>query len=515
MQSVQIKCENSKRVPFYNQVDYCVGTGRMGLALQKEYYEQLKYVQEVIGFKYIRGHGLFCDDMAIYQEREEEGTTIVEYNFTYLDRVMDLYQSLKIKPFLELGFMPKKLASGNQTVFYWQGNVTAPKDYSAWTKLVQTVLQHLIARYGTGEVLTWPIEVWNEPNLPVFWENADMQEYFRLFKETFLAVKQVHPQFMVGGPAVCGGSDEIWIDAFMTFCDQENLVPDFVSRHHYNTEIPKRNGHYGYAQLTPPEPGLANLHTTREIIDRFPKFKGTKIHITEFNTSYIPNCPLHDTNLNAAYLAHQLSRLGEDNESYSYWTFGDVFEEFGVPYTPFHGGFGLVTNGSIPKPTFHSFAFFKKLKEKEGICIHRDDDSVVMCYKDQSLRGVAWNIASKEEGFEPAEDKAMEYTLEAEDGEYFLVMHKVDETCCNPLKVWYEMGQPTSLTAAQTQFLKTVSNPQIDTRQVVSKNNKLEFSFMLPQNGVYYFELEKITRTNDLGYDYAFYCNTPENVIKF
>ena len=46
MQSVQIKCENRKRVPFYNQVDYCVGTGRMGLALQKEYYEQLKYVQE-------------------------------------------------------------------------------------------------------------------------------------------------------------------------------------------------------------------------------------------------------------------------------------------------------------------------------------------------------------------------------------------------------------------------------------------------------------------------------------
>ena len=30
---------------FYNQADYCIGTGRMGLALHKEYYDQLKLVQ--------------------------------------------------------------------------------------------------------------------------------------------------------------------------------------------------------------------------------------------------------------------------------------------------------------------------------------------------------------------------------------------------------------------------------------------------------------------------------------
>lgn len=86
-----------------------------------------------------------------------------------------------------------------------------------------------------------------------------------------------------------------------------------------------------------------------------------EIHITEFNTSYIPNCPLHDTNQNAAYMAQQLSRLGDVNESYSYWTFGDIFEEQGVPFTPFHGGFGLVANGCIPKPTFWTFKFYKDL----------------------------------------------------------------------------------------------------------------------------------------------------------
>lgn len=49
--------------PFNNNTTYCVGTGRMGLALQKEYLDHLKMVQETIRFRYIRGHGLFCDDV--------------------------------------------------------------------------------------------------------------------------------------------------------------------------------------------------------------------------------------------------------------------------------------------------------------------------------------------------------------------------------------------------------------------------------------------------------------------
>ena len=35
----------------------------------------------------------------------------------------------------------------------------------------------------------------NEPNLPGFWEHADMQEYFKLFRHTFIAVKEVDTRF--------------------------------------------------------------------------------------------------------------------------------------------------------------------------------------------------------------------------------------------------------------------------------------------------------------------------------
>ena len=61
-----INVNGNEKIPFNNNVNYCVGTGRMGLALTKEYYDQLKIVQQDIGFKFIRGHGLFSH-YQIYQ----------------------------------------------------------------------------------------------------------------------------------------------------------------------------------------------------------------------------------------------------------------------------------------------------------------------------------------------------------------------------------------------------------------------------------------------------------------
>ena len=534
----EIKVQGNENVSFHNAVDFCVGTGRMGLAMQKEYYDQLKLVQEEIGFKHIRGHGLFCDDMSIYHEYEVDGETRVEYNFTYLDRVMDSYLELGITPFIELGFMPSKLASGTQTIFYWKGNTTPPKSYEMWQDMVKATLKHLMDRYGADEVVTWPVEVWNEPNLRGFWYMADMEEYFKLFKATFYAVKEVDERFKVGGPAVCGGSDKPWIQGFMEFCHKEQIPVDFVTRHHYTTEFPKPDGHYGYQEITPAEHGFENLHSTREIIDSFEEYKGLPIHITEFNTSYIPNNPLHDTNQNAAYLARQLARLGEDNESYSYWTFGDVFEEQGVPYTPFHGGFGLVANGCIPKPTFWTFAFFKKLKEAAGQCVYRDDETVVMKLANGGYRIVAWNESVSRCGKEIAlhyvlgeecckgGDVAVECckggdvaadccrseaTVNCcgeivgdccESVEYTVVQKLVDEDTCNPLKAWHDLGEPAHLSKEQLALLKDAAKPFVTTQRMKEENGVLQLDVTLKEHGVMYIEIIPSKVTPDRGYSY-------------
>ena len=511
--TMKYKINGNEDILFNSNAFYCVGTGRMGLALQKHYYEQLKFVQEKIGFEHIRGHGLFCDDMAIYREYKEKDDepAIIEYCWTYLDMVMDSYKELGIRPFLELGFMPKKLASGDQTIFYWKGNVTPPSDYKKWTNLVQATLTHLIERYGRDEVVEWPVEVWNEPNLPGFWKDADMKEYFKLYDLTSRAVKEVDPRFKVGGPAVCGGTDKEWIKAFLEYVEANKCPLDFVSRHHYTTEVPERNGHYGYPKLHEVSRCFEQLDSTRGIVDSFKSFDGMDIHVTEFNTSYIPTAPVHDTNENAAYIANMLATFGDNHASYSYWTFGDIFEEFGVPFTPFHGGFGLVANGLIPKPTFWTFAFYKNLTKQYKKCVLKTPECVVVqcgesdatpgagnssgaqnatnvCYK-----GVAWNIREKE----PI-TLELELPLPAEDGANVLVTHMTDENVCNPLKVWHDLGEHPNPSAEEIELLRTAAVPQITTNRCGNK-----VSITLEKNAVCYFEVRNAPIKSDRGYEYG------------
>ena len=485
---------------FTNNAACCVGTGRMGLALHKEYLDQLAMAQEIAGFKHIRGHGLFCDDMAIFQPyTDAEGVTHDAYNFTYLDRVVDSYLQLGIKPFLELGFMPKKMASGTQTIFYWAGNTTPPADHTRWANMVKATLRHLADRYGEDEVSAWPCEVWNEPNLPGFWENADKPKYLELYAASVRAVKEALPAMQVGGPAICGGSgSQEWVADFLTFCRDNALPVDFVTRHAYMGMTPERKGRYLYHEMRTVEDVYEEMSETRRIIDSFPEYRGIPLHITEFNTSYNPLCPIHDTNLNAAYIAGVLSCFGDVAASYSYWTFGDVFEEAGVPARPFHGGFGMIANQLIAKPTLWTFAFFNNLK---GECVHRDARSVILRRPDGSYEGIVWNLCR-----EQREALDLDINLPA-DGPMALCLTQVDEECCNPLKAWHDMGEPASLTKAQLAFLRRAGQPLCRSQVIPCDGGQACISLQLKENAVVHFTLAPQQFQTEYGYDYQWYID--------
>lgn len=498
MKRNQITIKPGDRAAFNNNAAYCVGTGRMGLALQREYMDQLTKVQALCRFKHIRGHGLFCDDMAIYQTRKaEDGTEQVWYNFAYLDRVMDDYIARGLVPFIELGFMPGQIASGTQTIFYWKGNTTPPADEGKWCDLIQATLRHLMARYGADEVVTWPVEVWNEPNLPGFWEHADKQKYLRLYEISATAVKAVDARFCVGGPAVCGGDgSQGWISDFLTFCRDKALPVDFVTRHAYMGNTPEHRGRYLYHTMREVEDVFGEMAETRRVIDSFPEYRGMPMHITEFNTSYNPFCPIHDTNLNAAYIAGLLACLGDVAASYSYWTFGDVFEEGGVPATPFHGGFGMMANQMIAKPTLYTFEFFNNLT---GTCVYRDASTVVMQRPDGSYEGIVWNLCR--------DTRDLLHTMIELPGEgrWTLMTRTVDEQCCNPLALWHQMGEPASLNAEQLAFLREAAHPVNAASVVEAADGRLPVNLMLNENALVHFTLAPSQLTPDYGYDYDWY----------
>jgi xylan 1,4-beta-xylosidase len=106
------------------------------------------------------------------------------YDWMILDRIVDTYVARKMKPFVQLGFMPEALSSapsGTPYRHFWKpgdryddiytGWTYAPKDYRKWEELCYQVTKHLVEKYGRQQVESWWFELWNEPDIG-YWSGS-------------------------------------------------------------------------------------------------------------------------------------------------------------------------------------------------------------------------------------------------------------------------------------------------------------------------------------------------------
>src|SRR5271165_1644907 len=217
--------------PFPHYWEQMFGSGRAVLSLRAEYRGDLRAVRQVTGFQYVRFHAILNDDVGVYDE-DKQGRPV--YNFSYVDQIYDGLLDNSVKPFVELSFMPSKLAAKQDLQSFWyHPDVSPPKDYAKWDDLVTQFMKHLVERYGVDEVANWYFEVWNEPNLD-FWAGAPKQEsYFELYDHTARDIKAVSPQLRVGGPATAQAA---WVPAMIQHATQKNIPLDFVSTHVYGND---------------------------------------------------------------------------------------------------------------------------------------------------------------------------------------------------------------------------------------------------------------------------------------
>ena len=474
---------------------FCVGTGRFELALRRDYQDSLALIQREIGFRHIRGHGLLSDGVGVYRPYEHQGSRHVRHSFTYVDQVIDAYLELGIAPFIELGFMPAALASGAQTVFWWHGNVTPPSDHREWAALVRATVAHLVDRYGLDQVRGWPIEVWNEPNLKDFWQGADRDAYHRLYEVSAHAVKDVDASLQVGGPALSPGADS-WLRPFADFAADRAVPVDFVSRHAY-TSGPAQHVPFGVHQTLEPSSSLLEQFGAPRRHLRDTALADLPVHITEFNSSYRPDNPVHDTAFHAAYLAPVLAAGGDLVDSFSYWTFSDMFEETGVPTALFHGGFGLLTHRQIKKPTYHLYAFMARMGEQ---VLARGDDHLVTRHADGRIAVLAWAPVDVTGG-EPVSDHAVRLSIPiASQGANsqaakaaFALRSSVSETAGNAYAAWSEMGRPASPSARQLEALREAAEPARTHQSLPIEAGRVDLALTLDRHEVTLVELSAVT----------------------
>lgn len=390
----------------------CVGAGRAAEGLRAGWLEQMEKVVDYCGFRYVRFHGLFHDDMFVYREVDGVGV----FNFQYIDELFDRLLEIGIRPFVEFGFCPGDLATETGTVFWWKGNGSPPKDYAKWGELIHRVTAHWVERYGLEEVQEWYFEVWNEPNLHPFFKGTRTQ-YFELYKVSALAVKSVHGSLRVGGPSTSnfvpdarfdGDLEDttchatvtqakdldalewrpVWLAAFLEYCQQEELPLDFISCHPYPTDWALDALGSGSNYTRGADSTRKDLALLRKMVDASP-YPHAEIHLTEWSSSPSPRDHSHDHLPAAAYVIRANVESAGLVDSLSYWVFTDIFEESGGGNTIYHGGFGMINFQGVVKPTFHAYRFLdalgdETLRTSPGGIVTRESDT-------GKLTALAWH----------------------------------------------------------------------------------------------------------------------------
>lgn len=481
-------------------INLCVGAGRANEGLRADWQRQLKVAHDECGFKYIRFHGLLSDDMGVYFE-DKNGKPV--YNWQYIDELFDFLQSIDMKPFVEVGFMPGGLASGNQTIFWWRGNVTPPRDYQKWDDLIKALVEHWTGRYGEKEVASWYFEIWNEPNLKGGFFTGTQQDYFKLYKETATAIKTVSASYRVGGPATAGNA---WIPEMIDFCSQQKAPIDFISTHDYGVKqgFLDVNGNAGTI-LSQQRYAVADhmRESKKQIVQS--AMPNLELHYTEWSASYTPSDPIHDSYHEAAYILNTIKRAAPAVNSMSYWTFTDIFEEAGPRVTPFHGGFGLMNYQDIKKPAYFAFKYLNQLGNGELQC---SDSSAMVCKNaNGDVQALVWDFTIDHPGDSvnnqvfykrliPAKSKApVDLKLGGlKPGKYRVSIYKTGYHANDPYSAYFEMGSPSQLTIEQVKMLKLkdADDPVEQSTVTVDTSGNLEKQLAIRQNDVFLIKINRI-----------------------
>ena len=330
------------------------GSGRAILSLRDGYRRDLRAVKKATDLKFVRFHAILHDEVGVYDE-DKHGRPI--YNFSYVDEIYDGLLESGVRPFVELSFMPRKLAAREALhVFKYHPNVAPPRDYARWDALMSAFAAHLIERYGIDEVAQWYFEVWNEPNLD-FWAGIPAQStYFTLYDRTATALKRVNARLRVGGPATAQAA---WVGAFIRHATEHGVPLDFVSTHVYANDTSKdvfgTHEHIPRAEMV-----CRAAKKVRDEVEASPR-PDVPIIWSEYNATYFNDPKITDAPFMGPWLADTLRRCDGLADMMSYWTFSDVFEEQGVVRRPFYGGFGLIAAGGVPKPAFNAFKMLHEL----------------------------------------------------------------------------------------------------------------------------------------------------------
>jgi xylan 1,4-beta-xylosidase len=453
------------------------------------------------------------------------------YDWTIVDRIFDTYVERKMKPLVEIGFMPEALstkpvpyrhdwAPGLPYNRIYTGWAYPPKDYARWGELVHQWVRHSVERYGRSEVESWYWEVWNEPDIG-YWQGTP-EEYRKLYDFAADGVKRALPTARIGGPHVTGPLGERTQTFFREFLEhclrgtnhatgRTGSPLDFVAFHAKGAprvvDGHVRMGISGHLRA------IANGF---QIVSSYPELAKLPIIIGESDPEGCAACSVKTNPENAyrngtmysSYTAAQIARTYELADRHGVNLLGSVTWAFEFEDQPWFAGFrDLATNG-VDKPVLNVFRMLGKMggdrvrvassgaaavdeimksgvrgaPEINALASRRGDAVQLMVwnYHDDDVPVTASEVRIAIEGLSP--------------GRRTVTHYRIDGQHSNSYGAWLKMGSPQPPTAAQAVELEKagkLTELEVPRAIDVGPDGVLTLGFALPRQGVSLIAIER------------------------
>jgi xylan 1,4-beta-xylosidase len=496
------------------------GAEQAPTTLDPEYGRQLSKIKRGIpSFQYVRFHNIFSEEL-VRVDRKPDG----KLDFDDLDKVFgkagDVYKNLldrKLKPYVELGFMPRTMAKHTEALhaFTYKPIVSEPKDFDEWSLLVSKFTQYLVKRFGADEVRSWPFEIWNEYNLDFYagphdkaavYEGAQFKakelSYYKLYAASASALRRVDSKIKIVGP---GTAAVYGLGKFINWCvDNKVSLPDRISTHVYGNEDMDRvlegnqatkdggaawvKGAEGAAPHAPAKEApqqyqlgsLAMKKARADVLASKAPWLAEYIEFTEFNRSYnkdpqAQNPDSTDRASHGPWLVDSYKRSVGVVSRIVHWVGTDYrFEE--LPWErqadlpDRHGGFGVMDRNGTWKAGGNVMRALEHLPE--GVQLAGSEHTMVTRGPNGQVGFVAYNPSS-------TDDLKVHAELQNIPAGSVLRTWRIDDKNANAQRLWKEMGSPKNATPEQIKELNKAAQLRSRTRPVTDK-----VTVRVPSNGV-------------------------------
>jgi xylan 1,4-beta-xylosidase len=484
---------------------------------------------------YFRTHNLLCSgdgtpalkwgSTGVYSE-DADGNPV--YSWTILDRIFDTYLDAGVRPYAQIGFMPKALSvqpepyqhdwkPGDDYNRIYTGWAHPPRDHRRWAELVYQWVKHSVERYGKEEVETWYWEVWNEPDIG-YWQGKPRDETFhKLHDHAIAGVRRALPSARVGGPD--SAYDGRFLRAFLEHClrgtnhatGEKGTPLDFIAFHakggprivdgHVRMDMGRQ---------------LRAIGDSMRVVASFPELLKTPIVIGESDPDGCAACRAREYpqygyrngSLFASYTAASFARKHELAERYGVNLQGALTWSITFEDQPLFAGMRSLATGGIDKPVLNVFRMFSKMGGRrlpvvsdhgasldqilrEGVR-GKPDVSALASLDGRRLAVMIWHYHDDDLPGDSARIELLVRGLPAATAGARVELFRIDDEHSNAFTAWKRMGSPEKPSAEQYAELERAGQlaRAAEPETVPVKGGEATLRFDLPRQGVSLLVLE-------------------------